>query len=225
MIINPVIGGTSLPELTNPADSGQILSGYQAINQDGEVLTGTIASRGAQTITPGTSNQTIAAGQYLSGTQTIAGDSDLVAGNIKNGVNIFGVTGNYQGQGAIYGGVRRVNDTTIRIPSKAANYQFIVIYELHATDDFEDDTSVGLDAVGTAPGTAFIFINNTHKWAYATGSDHGSMGYKWGVEGVENLTLSQSGSYLQISGNNLFFPSYGGFDSYVHYIAYNGNRA
>lgn len=97
MIINPVVSGVQLPELTTPAGSGQILSGYQAINEDGEVLTGTIASRGAQTITPGTSNQTIAAGQYLSGTQTIVGDSDLVAGNIKSGVNIFGVTGNYSG--------------------------------------------------------------------------------------------------------------------------------
>lgn len=103
MIINPIIGGTSLPELTNPADSGQILSGYQAINDDGEVLTGTITSRGTQTITPGTSNQTIAAGQYLSGTQTITGDSDLVAGNIRSGVNVFGVTGNYSGVEPIYG--------------------------------------------------------------------------------------------------------------------------
>lgn len=47
----------------------------------------------AATITPGTSNQTIAAGTYLTGAQTIAGDADLIASNIKSGVSIFGVSG------------------------------------------------------------------------------------------------------------------------------------
>ena len=50
----------------------------------------------AQTITPSTSNKTIAAGTYLTGTQTIKGDSNLAAGNIKKGVSVFGVTGTYQ---------------------------------------------------------------------------------------------------------------------------------
>lgn len=56
-----------------------------------------VARRQAATITPGTTDQTIAANTYLTGTQTISGDADLVAGNIKDGVNIFGGTGNYSG--------------------------------------------------------------------------------------------------------------------------------
>lgn len=52
------------------------------------------ATKAAATITPGTSNQTIAAGTYCSGAQTIAGDADLVSANIKAGANIFGVAGN-----------------------------------------------------------------------------------------------------------------------------------
>ena len=43
-------------------------------------------------ITPGTSAQTIAAG-YHNGSGQVAGDANLVAGNIKSGTNIFGVTG------------------------------------------------------------------------------------------------------------------------------------
>lgn len=96
------VAGTTLPALSNPAGAGQILSGYQAINADGEIITGNIPSQGAQTITPGTANKTIAAGRYLSGTQTIAGDADLVAGNIKSGVNLFGVNGNYSGSEVVY---------------------------------------------------------------------------------------------------------------------------
>lgn len=52
-----------------------------------------VTKKAAATYTPGTSNQTIGANQYLSGAQTIKGDSNLVAGNIRSGVSIFGVTG------------------------------------------------------------------------------------------------------------------------------------
>lgn len=41
MIHNPQSGGIHLPALTNPAGAAQILSGYQAINADGEIVTGT----------------------------------------------------------------------------------------------------------------------------------------------------------------------------------------
>lgn len=53
-----------------------------------------VTQKVAATITPGTSNQTIAAGTYLTGAQTILGDADLVSANIKSGANIFGVAGN-----------------------------------------------------------------------------------------------------------------------------------
>ena len=62
-------------------------------------LTASVTTKAAATITPGTTNQTIASGTYLTGTQTISGDADLVAGNIKSGVQIFGVTGTYTGSG------------------------------------------------------------------------------------------------------------------------------
>ena len=61
--------------------------------------TGSIASKGVATYTPGTSSQTIAAGQYLSGTQTISGDADLTAVKIKDGTVIFGVTGTFPSDG------------------------------------------------------------------------------------------------------------------------------
>lgn len=59
-------------------------------------LTASITTKAAATITPTTSNQEIAAGTYLTGKQTILGDANLVAGNIVDGVSIFGVTGSAQ---------------------------------------------------------------------------------------------------------------------------------
>lgn len=52
-----------------------------------------VPRKAAETITPGTADQTIAANQYLTGAQTIKGDGNLSAGNIRKGVSIFGVTG------------------------------------------------------------------------------------------------------------------------------------
>lgn len=51
----------------------------------------------AKTWTPGTANQTIAAGTCVTGAQTIKGDSNLKAANIKKGVSIFGITGTWEG--------------------------------------------------------------------------------------------------------------------------------
>lgn len=85
------VTGTFTSDAT--AAAGEILTGKTAY-VNGNKVTGTIASKGAQTYTPGTSDQTIANGQYLIGNQTIKGDANLVAANIKQGVSIFGVTGN-----------------------------------------------------------------------------------------------------------------------------------
>jgi hypothetical protein len=85
-------GGVDVTEAT--AVQADVLSGKTFFAGDKDIKTGTIPSKGAQTFTPGTTNQTIAAGQYLSGTQTISGSGNLIAGNIRSGVNIFGVTGN-----------------------------------------------------------------------------------------------------------------------------------
>lgn len=61
-----------------------------------------LTTQAAKTVTPTTSNQTaVSSGRYTTGAVTVAGDSDLVAGNIKSGVSIFGVTGTYEGSGGI----------------------------------------------------------------------------------------------------------------------------
>lgn len=90
-------GGMELPILTNEGTAADLLSGKQLIDQDGNIVTGTIQTKAATTYTPTASNQTIASGTYLTGTQTIKGDSNLVAENIKSGVSIFGVAGSYEG--------------------------------------------------------------------------------------------------------------------------------
>ena len=84
------------------SNTPQVSAGYVSAGTAGNSnvsLTANVTTKAAATITPGTSNQTIASGTYLTGTQTISGDANLVAGNIKNGTTIFGVTGTYSGGG------------------------------------------------------------------------------------------------------------------------------
>lgn len=86
------------------SNTPQVSAGYVSAGTAGNSnvsLTANVTTKAAATITPGTSNQTIASGTYLTGTQTISGDANLVAGNIKNGTTIFGVTGTYSGGGTL----------------------------------------------------------------------------------------------------------------------------
>ena len=73
-----------------------VSAGYVASGTAGNSavsLTAAVTTNGATTYTPTTSDQTIAAGTYLTAAQTVKGDANLVAGNIKAGVSIFGVSG------------------------------------------------------------------------------------------------------------------------------------
>lgn len=77
---------------TGNATAADLLAGKTASNVNGPI-TGTMPNRGAGgTVTPGTSNQTKDAG-YYSSPITILGDGDLVPGNIRSGINVFGVAG------------------------------------------------------------------------------------------------------------------------------------
>ena len=95
--INSISTGTDVSDTT--ATASDVRTGKYFYTANGTKTQGTIQDQAAQTITPGTTDQTIASGKYLTGTQTIKGDADLVAGNIKSGTTIFGVTGTYSGGG------------------------------------------------------------------------------------------------------------------------------
>lgn len=70
---NTVLGvaGTALNDATI-SKTAQLRKGAIAYGKNGTKYTGTMTEKGAQTYTPGTSAQTIAANQYLTGVQTIA---------------------------------------------------------------------------------------------------------------------------------------------------------
>ena len=77
------------------ATADQVLAGATFFSTDPAnwgPRVGAIPNNGAVSITPGATAQTIPAG-YHDGSGSVSGDVDLVAGNIKTGVDVFGVTG------------------------------------------------------------------------------------------------------------------------------------
>ena len=98
----------SLPEVgeqATPVISVDSSNGLITATAGNKSVTHQLAFQAAKTITPTTTDQTaVAAGYYTGGAVTVKGDSNLIAGNIKNGISIFGVNGTYVGSGGSSGG-------------------------------------------------------------------------------------------------------------------------
>jgi len=93
--LNDIMGVAPSVDNSNGSVAGDVLAGKTFWGLNGTAWgeqTGTMTNQGVVTYTPGTSAQTVAAG-YHNGSGTVSGDADLIAANIKNGVDIFGVTG------------------------------------------------------------------------------------------------------------------------------------
>lgn len=78
-----------------------------------------LTTQAAKIITPGASSQTaVASGRYTTGAVTVAGDSDLTPENIKSGVDIFGVTGTFEGEDPI----QKIFDEGTSVPASNSTY-------------------------------------------------------------------------------------------------------
>ena len=103
------VNTSGLITATATQTAGYVAAGTKSATQQ-------LTTQAAQTITPGTTDKTIASGRYLTGTQTIKGDSNLIAANIVSGKTIFGVAGTATAGGGSGGGTEnedKIIDRTI----------------------------------------------------------------------------------------------------------------
>lgn len=150
-------GATSTGTCTYDADTSdatataaEILSGKTAY-KNGAVLTGTMPNRGAVsgTISTVAGTYTIQNG-YHDGTGTVGIDSTeqakIIAGNIKSGVEILGVTGTYTGSENVKPTTKTVTPYTTAktyLPSDDGDYNYYTQVTVNAIAYTETDNAAG----------------------------------------------------------------------------------
>lgn len=99
--ISITANGTTTEDVTSYASASitaNVPNSYTASDEGKVVSSGALVSQTAHAdVTPTTSDQTI--DTTTNNSIKVKGDADLVAGNIKKDVEIFGVTGSYEGGG------------------------------------------------------------------------------------------------------------------------------
>ena len=278
-------GGVELPELSNEGTSADLLSGKQLIDGDGNVVTGTIATKtasnlsangatvtvpagyyaaqvtksvstvtqatpsisvdssglitasatqsagyvaagtksatkqltiqGAQTITPSTSDQyAVSAGRYTTGDVIVLGDSNLFASNIKKGVDIFGVTGTYEGSGGSGGGDTSAEDGLVTRTLSTYTNSRVTSIGSYAFEYCSRLTTVSFPAVTTIGSYAFCYCSRltTVSFPAATSIDVYAFYncYKLGsvfLAGSSVCTLSNSNAFAgtPYTGHSTYF--------------------
>lgn len=155
MLNNPIILGTKLPTLTNPGAAGDLLAGKQLIDQNGNVLTGTMPNRGAvnQTLNAGGSysvpsgyhngNGRITANSLASQTGGTATAADIADGKTAwvNGSKITGTHTESSGfltkQPLVfrdYLGTVTATSVSVAIPSTLFNSSDGITYSINLED-------------------------------------------------------------------------------------------
>ena len=183
-------------EQATPVISVNSTNGLITATAGTKTSTHQLAFQAAKTITPGTTNQTaVSSGYYTGGAVMVKGDSNLVAGNIKSGVSIFGVNGNYAGSG---GDTSMEDGLVARTLTSYANDRVKTI----GTNAFYSCyklTTVSFPVATTIGGFAFYSCSNLTSVSFPVATSIGYSAFCY----CFNLTIASFPAATTI-GNNAF---------------------
>lgn len=202
-------------------DTGKLLSQVNVGAISPTYVGSGVTRKAAATYTPGTTDQTIAADQYLTGAQTVKGDANLVAGNIKQGVTIFGVQGTHSGgvtptgtlpisQNGTYN-VESYASVEVSVPVPTANFKqltatvsgvktgdFVLVNSADALAHYQDSSfQIQIQAPNSVLGTSGTFALGVFSNQLIFDTSYGLMVYR----GSTTFSLIHS-DYVQPSNSS-----------------------
>ena len=219
-----VFGAGGAPQLQSktvtPSTSQQTVgpdNGYDGLSS---VQVNAISpTKGAETFTPKTYNQTISSGRWLTGTQTIKGDANLVASNIKSGVSIFGVSGTYVGSGSykIYSGT---------VEGSYTNFTAVANLDLPTGSDYLDTDKIVWVLIWNE---TVLEINEApivfweYQRGYTGGGNRQEIGYMTTGDshvgyGSQNWTVEAHNGYVTAGWRNTDWNRFDGAATYQYLI-------
>lgn len=194
------------PSISVNSNTGQITA--SCTQSSGYVSGGTksgvynLSTDSGGTITPGTYRKTaVASGKYTTGTTYVAGDSNLVSENIKSGVNIFGITGSYAGNGTFGTATSTSPELTITVPSDWNAVMFV---------------AEGFNQMPSATTTATAVAGYLKR----DNSEYGVVGVqetKWHTYTGDRVTVESYSNNLKISSSNGKFAFATSGDNVTYY--------
>lgn len=161
-------------------------SGYLAANTS---KTKQLTTKAGQSYTPGTEDKTIInSGVYTTGAQVVKGDANLVPENIRKGLSLFGINGDYSGKGMYAWSEYSVADVLKFEPDE--------IKTSPAGGTSSTTNTIGLISY---KGTMYYFLTNAY-FTYENGSFSAAKNYG------TNCTPANTGRYSVIEHNGeLYF--------------------
>ena len=178
-----------------------------------------IARRSSSDLTASTLTVTAPSGYYSSNATKTLSDANLVAGNIKSGTTIFGVTGSYEGSGG-GGGSSSMSIDTISEPTAGTSTSLTFSNLKGEPTSFsvmiDEDSSPGT----TAYVIAIVYDGTSHHAQTITNTNNAQITYT--STGLSHsysngtLTITSTGTAIDTVKPYYLIYTYGGTASNIH---------
>lgn len=162
-------GGVTLPDLNNPASASDILSGKEAIDEDGNKITGTIATKTSSNLTASGATVTVPSGYYATNaTKSVATTTQATPSVSINSSGLITAsatqTAGYVSAGT-KSGTKQLTTQSAKTVTPTTSNQTAVASGRYTTGAVTVKGDANLKAENIASGVSIFGVTGTHSGA------------------------------------------------------------